>query len=190
MDQSKLALFTLLGQSAQKIAVNTDASAASTSIEIGGTYDLSVQLPQIAKRAILASEDYRLFFVFEEYLRELVFDTLTENQTKEENEWWSLVSADIQAEVKKLEEAEEIKKWMSLNSRGKIFLLTLPQLLAIIDSNWKAHFKDIILDRSLISQARLLVHLRNNICHMNVISSEESNRIKQVMRDWFRAVAP
>jgi Swt1-like HEPN len=190
VDQAKLALFTMLGQTAQRIAASSEASAAPMSIEIGGTFDLSVQLPQISKRAMAAADDYRLFFVFEEYLRDLVFDTLSENQTKDESTWWSLVSPDIQSEVRKLEEAEELKKWMSLNARSKIFLLTLPQLLAIMESNWKTHFKDLVLDRSLVNQARLLVHLRNNICHMNTISSEESDRVKQVLRDWFRAVAP
>jgi hypothetical protein len=41
-----------------------------------------------------------------------------------------------------------------------------------------------------IQEARLLVHLRNTICHMNVIPPEELERIRQTMRDWFRVVAP
>ena len=28
------------------------------------------------------------------------------------------------------------------------------------------------------------------ICHMSIIPSEELERIKQTMRDWFRVVAP
>jgi len=31
---------------------------------------------------------------------------------------------------------------------------------------------------------------RNTICHMSIIPSEELERIKQTMRDWFRVVAP
>lgn len=188
--QSNLALFTLLGQSAQKAVALVEQIKPSVSIEIGGNYDLSLQLPEVAKRAITASEVYQLFFIFEEYLRDLVQDILSDGQKKEETEWWALVRADIQTEVRKLEETEEIKKWMSLNTRGKIFLLTLPQLLTIVEENWKSHFEDLVRDRTLVQQARLLVHLRNTICHMSGISLEESNRIKQVMRDWFRAVAP
>jgi hypothetical protein len=33
-------------------------------------------------------------------------------------------------------------------------------------------------------------HLRNTLCHMSAISDEETDRIKQTMRDWFRIVAP
>lgn len=190
MNQSNLALFTLLGQTAQKAVSSTEGIKPSLSIEIGGSYDLSLQLPETAKKAIAASETYQLFFIFEEYLRDLVQDILSDGQKKDEAEWWPLVRADIQSEVKKLEDTEEIKKWMSLNARGKIFLLTLSQLLTIIDENWKTHFEELVRDKTLIQQARLLVHLRNTICHMSNISVEENNRIKQVMRDWFRAVAP
>jgi hypothetical protein len=190
MDQSNLALFTLLGQTAQRAVSSVEEIKPSVSIEIGGNYDLSSHMPEISKRAIAASSTYQLFFIFEEYLRDFVQDILSDGQKKDEAEWWPLVRTDIQTEVKKLEDTEEMKKWMSLNARGKIFLLTLPQLLTIIDENWKTHFEELVRDKTLIQQARLLIHLRNTICHMSNISMEENNRIKQVMRDWFRAVAP
>jgi HEPN superfamily Swt1-like protein len=68
--------------------------------------------------------------------------------------------------------------------------MTLPQLLKVIDEKWKEGFNDIIHDKSLIQEARLLVHLRNTICHMSIIPAEEIERIKQTMRDCFRVVAP
>ena len=68
--------------------------------------------------------------------------------------------------------------------------MTLPQLLRVIDENWKKCFDDFVRDKSLIHEGRLIVHLRNTICHMSGISAEEADRIRQVMRDWFRVVAP
>jgi len=51
-------------------------------------------------------------------------------------------------------------------------------------------FKAIVRDKFLIQEGRGISHLRNTLCHMSDISDEEVNRIKQVMRDWFRVVAP
>ena len=68
--------------------------------------------------------------------------------------------------------------------------MTLPQLLRVIDHAWKEGFDETVRDKGLIQEARLLVHLRNTICHMSAISAEEADRIRQTMRDWFRIVAP
>ena len=97
---------------------------------------------------------------------------------------------DVQQEIDKLEENEEIKGWMSLGSRDKSALMTYPQLLRVIDHCWKDYFKDIVRDKALVQEARLIAHLRNTICHMTEISDEEMERTKQVMRDWFRVVSP
>jgi Swt1-like HEPN len=105
-------------------------------------------------------------------------------------EWWAKVPKDVKDEVTRLEETEEVNSWMALGSRDKSALLTLPQLLRVIDENWKTSFQEIVRDKALVQEARTLVHLRNTICHMTVIADEEMDRIKQTMRDWFRVVAP
>ena len=96
----------------------------------------------------------------------------------------------VRDEITRLEATEEVKSWMSLGSRDKSALMTLPQLLKVIEENWKEGFDDLIRDKGLIQEARLLGHLRNTICHMNTIPVEEVERIKQTMWDWFRVVAP
>ena len=97
---------------------------------------------------------------------------------------------DVRDEITRLEATEEVKSWMSLGSRDKSALMTLPQLLKVIEENWKEGFDDLIRDKGLIQEARLLGHLRNTICRMSIIPFEEVERIKQAMRDWFRVVAP
>lgn len=69
-------------------------------------------------------------------------------------------------------------------------MMTLPQLLRLIDVAWKEGFDDLIRDKALLLQARVIAHLRNTLCHMSPISAEETARIKQTMRDWFRVAAP
>jgi hypothetical protein len=104
--------------------------------------------------------------------------------------WWEKLPPDVQAEITRLEETEEDKSWMALGSRDKSALMTLPQLLKVIEHNWKAFFEEPVRDRGLVQEARLLVHLRNTICHMSGISDEEKDRVRQTLRDWFRIVAP
>ena len=79
---------------------------------------------------------------------------------------------------------------MALGSRDKSALMTYPQLLRVIDHCWKDYFKDIVREKALVQESRLIAHLRNTICHMTLISDEEMERIKQVMWDWFRVVSP
>ena len=97
---------------------------------------------------------------------------------------------DVQDEVKRLEETEEVKGWMALGSRDKSALLTFPQLIRVMEAAWKSGFDEVIRDKGLLQESRLLGHLRNTICHMSTISDEETDRVRQTMRDWFRVVAP
>jgi hypothetical protein len=68
--------------------------------------------------------------------------------------------------------------------------MTYPQVLRVIDHCWKSDFEDLIRDKALIQEARMAGHLRNAICHMSSIPGEEVARVRQVMRDWFRRIAP
>lgn len=181
------ALFIMLGQSAARTVTTLEEVVPGQSLYLSSAYDLAPIVPVAVRDATAASEAYRLFFVFETYLRDLVVDVLSK---REGVTWWTFVPPDIQVEVAKLEETEEVKGWMALGSRDKSALMTLPQLLRVIEHNWKESFEEVVRDRGLVQEARLLGHLRNTICHMSTISEEELARVRQTMRDWFRVVAP
>lgn len=132
---------------------------------------------------------YRLFFVFETYLRDLCVEVLTKVAAPTGN-WWDLVPPDVQAKVAELEATEETKGWMALGSRDKSALMTYPQLLRTIDHCWDRGFEDLLRDKALVAEGRLITHLRNTVAHMTDIPDEEIDRIRQVMRDWFRVLAP
>jgi hypothetical protein len=184
---SKAALFLFLGQSADKSLKNIDKLVPASSLYLSPSYDLAPIIPEAVRKSAEAAEAYRLFFVFETYLRDLIVEVLSKDR---QDTWWDKVPGDIQPEVTKLEETEEMKAWMALGSRDKSALMTLPQLLKVIEHNWKGMFDDVVLDRGLVQEARLIGHLRNTICHMSPISEEELDRVRQTMRDWFRIVAP
>lgn len=187
IDEARAAHFLMMGQAATKELASSPSVAPRESLYISKEYDLSALLPVAVKDAFTAGRAYALLFVFEQYLRELVLETLSADGAQD---WWLLVPADVQEEVARLEETEESKSWMALGSRDKSALLTYPQLLRIIDHCWKSHFGELLRDKALLQEARLISHLRNTICHMSLVSEEEIERIRQTMRDWFRMVAP
>jgi hypothetical protein len=184
---AQAALFLMLGQAAERTVAKIEDIVPKESLFLSPSYDVAALIPDKVRRANEAAEIYRLFFVFESYLREFIVEVLSKEGTET---WWEKVPTDVQGEVTRLEEAEEVKGWMALGSRDKSALMTLPQLLKVIEHNWKESFDEPVRDKSLIQEARLLVHLRNTICHMSIISAEEADRIRQTMRDWFRVVAP
>lgn len=187
MDQARLALFVMLGQGAERAVQGLPDTVPAESLSLGPNYDVAALLPSAVRASAAAAEGYRLFFVFEAYLRDLVVDLLSSEGTRN---WWDRVPKDVQEEVEKLEATEEIKRWMALASRDKSALLTYPQLLRIIEQTWKEGFDELLRDRGLVQEAKLIAHLRNTLCHMTPISDEEMERVRQVMRDWFRVVGP
>jgi Swt1-like HEPN len=179
----------MLGQSAQRTVQRLPDTVPADSLIISSTEDLALVLPKEVRAATESAEIYKLFFVFENFLRDFVLDSLSD---VEKENWWNRVPKDVQSEVEKHEETEEQKQWMALNSRSKLALTTLPQLIRIIDdsANWSDIFKVIVRDKLLLQEARSISHVRNTICHMSPVSDEEAERVKLVMRDWFRVISP
>ncbi len=187
MNEQRLALFLLLGQSASREMRQVPGLVPAEPLKVSNTHDLAASMPDMVREAMDASEAYKLFFVFERYLRDFAIDTLSNGG---QEDWWPKVPKDVQDEITKLEETEEAKSWMALGSRGKANLMTYPQILRVIDHCWKDTFEDSVRDKALLQQARLIGHLRNAICHMTSIPEEEVARVRQTMRDWFRRIAP
>lgn len=189
MSFDKVAHFIMVGRSVQREVGALRTTVPAAGLMVSESIDLSEVLPQESRDAAMAAITYQLFFVLEAYLRDLVLTVLSEAKKEA---WWDCVPQNVRDDVAKLEEAEDRKRWMNLDSRGKLALTTLPQLLSIIDdpANWRAHFEALVRDKQLIQQTRLVVHTRNTICHMSPVSDEEHERVQQVIRDWFRIVAP
>jgi Swt1-like HEPN len=181
----RLALFVMLGRSAEQLIQENPSTVPPESLRVSDTVDLAIGLPTSVRRANRAALVYKLFFVFETYLRELVVDVLA---GKYPNDWWDKVEPNVKRDVADLEAKEETKQWMALGSRDKLSLTTYPQILLIIEYCWKEGFDAIVRDKNLIQEARMVGHLRNAICHMSDVPDEEIERVKQLLRDWFRAV--
>jgi hypothetical protein len=187
MNDARLALFLLLGQTATRSLASLPSVVPPQPLRLSDTFDLAVTAPEERRLAWDTAEPYQLFFVFERYLREFVVKVLSKDATED---WWAKIPKHIQDEVQKLEDTEETKQWMAIGSRDRSSLMTYPQLLSVIDTHWKDYFEDLLRDKSLIQEGRWVSHLRNAVCHMTVIPDEELQRIRQVMRDWFRIIPP
>jgi hypothetical protein len=187
LDDSRLALFLMLGQGAERTLSHRTDLVPANQLLVSETFDLSEVVPDTVRGAIQAAEAFKLFFVFERYLKDIIIDVLSQDPAVQ---WWERLPTDVRSEIEALESTEDTKTWMALGTRDKSALMTYPQLLRIIDVCWKPHFADVVRDKSLIQQARVLGHLRNAVAHMTPVPDEELGRIKQVMRDWFRMVAP
>jgi hypothetical protein len=181
----KLALFIMLGRSVEQLILENPETVPPESLSISDTVDLAVGSPGAVRKAIRAAFVYKLFFVFENYLRELVLSVLTEAY---KTEWWDKVDEGTKKYVAELKETEETKQWMALGPRDQLALVTYPQLLAVMEFCWRDVFEPIVRDKQLILEARRVGHLRNAICHMTDIPDEEVDRVKQLLRDWFRVV--
>jgi len=183
----RLALFVMLGQTANKTLAQLPNVGSAHHLMLSESYDLSLTTPEQVRQATATAEVYRFFFVFENYLREMIIRVLSKDGAEP---WWDKLPQDVKDEVLELAENEETKQWMALGSRDKSALLTYPQMLKVIEENWKDHFCDLLRDKALIQEARHIAHLRNTVCHMSPIPAEEVARIRQVMRDWFRIMPP
>ena len=104
IDDSKLALFVMLGQTASRTIVSLPEVAHSE--PLAETYDLSTAIPDQVKAANTAALGYKLFFVFENYLREFVVTTLSDDDTPT---WWEKLPTDVKNEVESLEERRSQK---------------------------------------------------------------------------------
>jgi hypothetical protein len=184
---SRLALFLMLGQSAERTIRSDPQLVPAQTLPISASIDVAESLPGVVSAANNAAEAYRLFFVFETYLRELIVEVLSNNATVP---WWDKIPPDVRKAIEELEETEEMKSWMALGTRDKSSLMTYPQLVRVIDECWKDGFADLLRDKALVQEARVLSHLRNTIAHMTPISDEEVGRVRLTIRDWFRMVAP
>jgi hypothetical protein len=186
-EDGRLALFVLLGQTATKTVGKLPEVALAEPLLVSDTYDLATSIPEAVRAANAGSQAYRLFYVFENYLRQLVVQVLSNGG---QETWWEKLPKDVQEEVERTEENEQVKVWMALGARDKSALMTYPQLLRVMEHCWKDDFEEIIRDKALVQEARHITHLRNTTCHMSSITPEETDRVKQVMRDWFRTVSP
>jgi len=146
VDDSRLALFLMLGQSAEKLVSSRVDLVPAESLPVSATFDLAEVVPDTVHASIKAAEAFKLFFVFESYLRDLIISVLSSEPSLP---WWDKLPPDVKTEVETLAATEDTKSWMALGTRDKSALMTYPQLLRVVDSCWKSGFSDLVRDKAI-----------------------------------------
>jgi hypothetical protein len=114
MKHNDLAHFIMIGRLAQQRVRSLPGTVPQMPLMISDRINISELLPDESRDAVRAAETFKLFFVLENYLRDFIVTVLSE--TDKEN-WWNSVPQQVREEVAKLEETEDKKKWMNLDSR-------------------------------------------------------------------------
>jgi hypothetical protein len=70
--------FVMLGQTADKTISKLEDVVPKDSLLISKDVDLSLLAPDTVRKAVEASEPYKLFFFFERYLREMIVEVLSQ----------------------------------------------------------------------------------------------------------------
>jgi hypothetical protein len=96
----ELAHFLMLGRTAQRSVQQLPGTVPQTQLMISDRFNVSEVLPEESRDAVEAAETFKLFFVFENYLRDFILGVLSE---ADKENWWNSVPQDVRDEVTKLE---------------------------------------------------------------------------------------
>lgn len=130
--------------------------------------------------------NYRLVFVFENVLRELISSRLIEVKG---TDWFSeCAPKNMRQKVAQRQKSEQTNAWHPGIDSEDIRYLDLSDLYQLIESTWQ-HFEDCFPSRAWIETRITEVNRsRNVIAHANRLTGEESKRIEMYLRDLLKQV--
>ncbi len=140
----------------------------------------------LRERAQKMTYAYCLFYCFENEVRELVAQRLSER--KGVNWWTDAVPANVRKRVENKKEEIEDNKWHQATIGADINHTLFGDLASIIIAQWQ-EFDELFPDQHWV-QVRLneLERSRNVIAHGNELPDSEIERLEQYLTDWVRQV--
>jgi hypothetical protein len=148
--------------------------------------DLEDFPPSIRKAAMQALPVFLGFFCFENAVRQLVAERLSETYGPD---WWTTkVGAKLQENVRKRQEEEGIRRWHVKRGEQEIYYTDFGDLKSLIQAFW-GDFDDLFPDQNwIVSRLDELEASRNIIAHSNLVDDREMTRIRLYVQDWIRQV--
>lgn len=145
--------------------------------------DFSVELRGSAMRALPA---YLAFFVFENSVRDVVSERLSEGIGAE---WWETAASNsLRGKVESRQKSEGKDRWHMRRGATEIYYTDFGDLASLIRNNWE-HFEDLFPDINwVVSRFDELEKSRNIVAHNNLLEAHEVGRITLYLRDWIRQV--
>lgn len=139
----------------------------------------------LRERAEKMTYAYGLFYCFENLVRELVSETLSEQKGED---WWDSVPTRVKERVEKHKKDIADNAWHQALFNSNIDHTLFGDLASIMIEQWE-FFVDLFPNQNWVRQ-RLdeLERSRNVIAHGNVLADSEIERIEQYLGDWLRQV--
>lgn len=140
----------------------------------------------LRERAEKMTYAYCLFYCFENEVRELVAQRLSER--KGANWWIDAVPANVQKRVENKKQEIENNKWHQTQIGADVNHTLFGDLASIIISQWQ-EFEELFPSQDWV-RVRLneLERSRNVIAHGNLLPEAEIERLEQYLSDWVRQV--
>lgn len=142
----------------------------------------------IRKNAERMAEFYKIFYILENDIRNLVEETL--NDALGEGWWNSAVPPAVRESVKRNIEREADEGLIARSDR-EIDYTNFGELGEIIKANWNS-FAGIFANTTINGVQRVIKKLnlaRGPIAHCNMLTEDEVVRLKLTVRDWYKLMA-
>ena len=148
--------------------------------------DLYAAVPgEIREGSIQMQRWYRMLFVFENVLRDLIATRFTELKGEDWFETCSTVP--MKNKVKDRKEKEEKNQWHVGRNQHPLYYLDFADLGNLIKNNWDA-FKDFFEQTWIMSRIDEVEKTRNVIAHTNTLAAEEGQRLEMYLRDLLKQI--
>jgi hypothetical protein len=142
---------------------------------------------QIRAGSLQMQRVYRILYVLENMIREMIDFTFTE--LDKTPDWFETrANSDMKRKYEERKLREEKNNWHSGRNKQPIFYLDFGDLSRLIVNHWTA-FSDLLPTQNW-AQSRLdeAERTRNVIAHTNILPSDEIDRLEMYLRDWIKQI--
>ncbi len=165
--------------------VRSEIEHATDKLVAGHLEQVEASIRQNAERM---AEFYKIFYILENDIRNLVEETL--NDTLGEGWWDAAVPQAVRDSVKRNVERESDEGLIARSDR-QIDYTNFGELGEIIKANWNS-FAGIFANTTITGVQRVIKKLnlaRGPIAHCNLLDEDEVVRLKLTVRDWYKLMA-
>jgi hypothetical protein len=165
--------------------VRSEIEHATDKLVAGHLEQVDAGIRQNAERM---AEFYKIFYILENDIRNLVEETL--NDAVGDAWWGSAVPQPVKDSVKRNIERESDEGLIARSDR-EIDYTNFGELGEIIKANWNS-FAGIFANTTINGVQRVIKKLnlaRGPIAHCNLLSEDEVVRLKLTVRDWYKLMA-
>ncbi len=167
--------------------LKTELDKASGKVPLGSQSAITPLLAQVAHHVRINAEKmaeyYKIFYLLENDIRELIDDTMSEAHGPD---WWNSKAPASAKDECKLNQKREREAGVTSRSVRELDYISFGQLGDIIRANY-ADFGGILSNEGAMGRVMHALNLlRAPIAHCGVLAEDEVDRLELAVKDWFR----